>query len=77
VVSTNFSGMPYVVGEGGFLVPPRDAAGLADALSKIISDRSLASRLSQNGIQRVRELFTRDVVCDKIEDVYKSAVLRD
>ncbi|MFH1055283.1 MAG: glycosyltransferase [Candidatus Altiarchaeota archaeon] len=74
VVSTNFSGMPYVVDGGGLLVEPRDAVALAEALGKILADSALASDLAEKGVKRVRDFFARDVVCSKISEIYKSSV---
>jgi len=76
VVSSGFSGMPYVVGDAGLLVEPGDSKALSEALNRILSDPGLASELGGRGVCRVRELFTRDVVCEKIFSVYKSLVLR-
>jgi len=74
VVSTNFSGMPYVVGDGGLLVEPKDPKALAQAIGSILSDEGLASKLSSNGKRRAGELFTRDVVCKAIREIYMSAL---
>ncbi len=76
VVSTNFSGMPYVVGDGGMLVAPGDPEALAGALNRILSDPAFGSGLGLKGVSRVRELFTRDAVCEKLLSVYKSLVVR-
>jgi len=47
IVGGNRAGIPDVVDHGvnGFLVDPEDAAALADALVRILSDRALAERL--------------------------------
>jgi glycosyltransferase involved in cell wall biosynthesis len=73
VVSTDFSGMPYVVGDGGITVPPGDAKALADAVSKVLRDRALASELALRGRRRVAELFTRDAVCARVRGIYMAA----
>ncbi len=73
VISTNFSGMPYVVGDAGLLVEPRDPDALREALEKILYDSELAAELSARARKRVSELFTRDVVCSRLLEVYKSA----
>jgi glycosyltransferase involved in cell wall biosynthesis len=39
-------------------VQPGDAAGLADAIEKLIDDRLLAQRLGQIGYQRAQKLFS-------------------
>ena len=62
VVSTNIGGIPEMVieNETGFLVQPGDAVAMADAVSKIIGDASLARRLGQSGYERARTLFAID-----------------
>ena len=47
VVASRVGGIPDLVtdGEDGLLVPPEDAAALADALVAVLSDRELAQRL--------------------------------
>ena len=60
VVSTEIGGIPEMVieNETGFLVQPGDAAGLADAIEKVIDDRLLAQRLGQAGYERAQKLFS-------------------
>ena len=91
VISSYFSGMPYVVGEkentnknesvvegiGGLLVRAGDPEALADALKRILTDSSYAETLGRKGHERVHELFTKDAVCARIRDVYKSSVTKD
>ena len=62
VVSTNIGGIPEMVieNETGFLVQPGDAVAMADAVSKIIGDASLARRLGQSGYERALTLFAID-----------------
>jgi glycosyltransferase involved in cell wall biosynthesis len=47
IIGGDRAGIPDVVEDGvnGFLVDPDDAAGLADALVRLLSDRALAERL--------------------------------
>jgi glycosyltransferase involved in cell wall biosynthesis len=77
VVSSDFSGMPFVVGDGGLLVPSGDSKALSRAISGILADPVFAAELGEKARARASELFTRDVVCSKLRDIYKSAVLRD
>jgi len=62
VVSTNIGGIPEMVieSETGFLVQPSDAVAMADAISKIVGDASVARRLGQSGYERARTLFAID-----------------
>jgi glycosyltransferase involved in cell wall biosynthesis len=75
VISTNFSGMPYVVGDAGLLVEPRNPKALVEAINKILSDPVLSAELGRRGRRRVEELFEREVVCKKIREAYTSAIL--
>jgi colanic acid/amylovoran biosynthesis glycosyltransferase len=60
VVSTRIGGIPEMVveNETGFLVQPNDAGALANAIDKVISDRSLGQRLGQAGYECAQKLFS-------------------
>src|SRR5215472_8095442 len=60
VVSTNIGGIPEMVieNETGFLVKPGHAEAIADAIERVISDRSLAERLGHAGYERAQALFS-------------------
>jgi colanic acid/amylovoran biosynthesis glycosyltransferase len=60
VVSTNIGGIPEMVveDETGFLVKPGDAQAMADAIEKVINDRSSATSLGYSGYERARTLFS-------------------
>lgn len=51
VVSTTVSGIPELVtdGETGILVPPHDIQALADAIARLVSNKSFAQRIGQAG----------------------------
>jgi glycosyltransferase involved in cell wall biosynthesis len=59
-VSTRIGGIPEMVveDETGFLVQPEDAVTLAEAIEKVINDRSLAQKLGQAGYERAQKLFS-------------------
>lgn len=58
-VASDLSGIPELVidGETGLLVPPRDAAALADALTRLASDPVLRERLGVQGREKVLAEF--------------------
>ncbi len=60
VVSTRIGGIPEMVidNETGFLVRPDDPVALADAIEKVINDRSLGQKLGQAGHGRAQKLFS-------------------
>jgi glycosyltransferase involved in cell wall biosynthesis len=52
-------------GVTGFLVPPKNAAALADAIGRILNHRDLAAAMGRAGRVRVSERFsTRAMVSD-------------
>lgn len=54
VVASTAGGAAEIIGggEGGLLVPPRDARALREALRKVLDDRPFAARLSARGRRR-------------------------
>jgi glycosyltransferase involved in cell wall biosynthesis len=74
VVATRVGGNPEVIedGETGLLVPPRDAAALADAIYLLLENPKLASRFGQAGRQRVVELFSLERMIGETERLYLS-----
>jgi len=69
VVSTRIGGIPEMVidNETGFLVRPDDPVALADAIEKVIYDRSLGQKLGQVGHGRAQTLFSIE---KNVRDLY-------
>ena len=59
VVSTAISAIPELIsdGENGLLVPAENATALAHALTRLLTDRSLAREMGALGEQKVRTAF--------------------
>jgi glycosyltransferase involved in cell wall biosynthesis len=59
VVASDISGIPELVTDGvtGFLVPPGNAAALADALERIHADPERGRGMGSTGRARISELF--------------------
>jgi phosphatidylinositol alpha-1,6-mannosyltransferase len=64
VVAGNSGGIPDAVrdGETGFLVPPEDAAALAEAVSRLLADAALAQRIGAAGRRAVETYYNWDRV---------------
>jgi len=73
VISTNISGMPYVVGDAGIVVPPKDADALADAITKILTDNDLRIKMGRRARERVEKEFNKESAAKKTMEAYKSA----
>jgi glycosyltransferase involved in cell wall biosynthesis len=72
VVATCVGGVPELVihGQTGLLVPPGDAASLADAVQRIADDRAWADSLGRNGRQHVRKEFRNDVSAKRLAELF-------
>lgn len=72
VVSTPIGGIPEAVSddETGLLVPPKNAAALAEALSRLMGDEPLRSRMGIAGRQRAQERFGIDIMLARMETIF-------
>src|SRR5207244_9685546 len=72
VVATNVGGLAESVIDSvtGLLVPPRDPRALAEAVGKLVGDRSLAGEMGKRAAERVREHFTLEKMAEKNEAYY-------
>lgn len=69
VVATRIGALPDIVKDGvtGLLVQPDDAAGLAQAISRLLSDPEKSARFGDLGRQRMLDRYTWPHVVDKVE----------
>jgi glycosyltransferase involved in cell wall biosynthesis len=76
VVATHWRGTPSIVveGEGGYLVPIRDAQALAKRLEQLICNPSLCKEMGRNGRRRYEELFTVEIYQQNLQNVFSTAV---
>jgi len=68
VVATRASSLPEIVDDGatGLLVPVDDAAALAAALERLLSDDGLAARLGDAAHVRIAQRFGREASLDRL-----------
>ncbi|MEW6409284.1 MAG: glycosyltransferase [Nitrospirota bacterium] len=76
VVATNVGGIPEAIIDGvtGILVSPGDADALADAIKKLIQDKSMARRMGEEGRQRIEEHFSVEKMVEGMYDLYVSLI---
>jgi len=75
VVSTTAGGIPELIDDGttGFLVPPRDASALADAIGKLVRDARLRRRLGGAAAAEVRARFDLSRNSEAVASLLESA----
>ena len=78
VVATSVGGLPEMVEDGstGYLVAPRDAAQLADAVTRLLLDAQLRRRMGENGKRKMEAECSPSVIAQKTVDIYHRAVER-
>ena len=57
-------------GKGGYLVPPTDANGFADAIDKIASNASLRESMQEYNLHKIRQ-FDLEIVKSAMLDIYR------
>ncbi len=72
VVTTRINGVTEVVQHDttGLLVPPRDPAALASAVTSLLKDKGLARRLAQAGRTLVEERFAVSPIVAEVDGFY-------
>ncbi len=73
VVGTLHSGIPEAVvdNETGFLVPEKDVDQLAEKITVLLQDLSLAEKMGYRGRQVLEEKFDLSKQIEKLENIYK------
>ena len=72
IVASAVSAIPESVldGQTGILVPPQDADRLAEAILKLLQDRSLANRMGEAGYEYLQQQFTVSKMVSATENLY-------
>ncbi|PIR97672.1 MAG: glycosyltransferase family 1 protein [Candidatus Doudnabacteria bacterium CG10_big_fil_rev_8_21_14_0_10_41_10] len=70
VITSSVSSMPEIAKDAGLLVDPLDVEGLANAMEKIITDKSLQAELSEKGKKR-SEKFSWEKCARETLEIYR------
>jgi glycosyltransferase involved in cell wall biosynthesis len=76
VIGSDSGEIPFVVGETGFIVGERDAAGWKAAITDLIGDEPRRRELSVRGIERARSEFAWPVVARRYLDFFEQILDR-
>jgi starch synthase len=76
VVATDIGHFREVIDDGktGFIVPPRDAMALSEAITKLLTDDELRRKMGENAYYMGRKKFSWDEIAQKYINVYKEAI---
>jgi glycosyltransferase involved in cell wall biosynthesis len=75
-VATAVGGVPEIAGdkETALLIPTSDADAMATAIGSLLSDESLAHRLSEAAYQAVTTRFTPEARVTRLVEIYQSVL---
>ncbi len=75
IVATNVGGIPEALdgGNAGLLVPPHDPQALAEAIARVLQDKTLSDRLRCAGAENLQALHVRRV-SEETLDVYRKVL---
>jgi glycosyltransferase involved in cell wall biosynthesis len=75
-IGTNVGGIPYVINNNkdGLLVPPKDPKALAEAITKLLKNQTLAGKIGENGYKKVKENFTWKIQVKETDRVLKGVL---
>jgi glycosyltransferase involved in cell wall biosynthesis len=76
VISTRVCGIPEIVEDGrsGILVKPNDAAGLADAMVKLLENPELTAQMGAEGRKIVEKRFSEHIVIPQFIETYRRVI---
>ncbi|MWD30016.1 glycosyltransferase [Aquicoccus sp. SCR17] len=76
VIATRIAGIPELVEDGvsGLLVPPGDAAALAGAIRRVLSDEMLRSDMGAAGQAKVRADYRSDIEAARLSRLFSASL---
>ncbi len=77
VIASNVNGIPEEVEHGlnGFVVPPRDASALAEAIKLLVESLELRESMGKAARHRFEKEFTIDRMVREVGDIYKELLV--
>ncbi|MEM9444322.1 MAG: glycosyltransferase family 4 protein [Verrucomicrobiota bacterium] len=76
IVGTKVGGIPEVIQHevNGLLVEPRCESAIVDSVIRLLEDQSLRKRLALAGRQKALEAYSLEIMCKKMEQLYKRTI---
>jgi phosphatidylinositol alpha-1,6-mannosyltransferase len=76
IVATNVGGIPDIIipEKTGLLVNQKDSHALAKAIIRVLTDRNLSNKISENGYKLARQDLLWDATARKFTEIYSQVV---
>jgi alpha-maltose-1-phosphate synthase len=75
VIAASSGAIDEVVGDAGLLVPANDSWSLYRAFQNVVTDPGLREDMAEQGLRRVEENFTHEIMSNKLREAYWDALL--
>ncbi|HEY8210520.1 MAG TPA: glycosyltransferase family 4 protein [Myxococcaceae bacterium] len=76
VLASDSGEIPFVVGDGGRVLPERDEAAWTAALAQLLGDPAERARLAEAGYRRCRERFASEAIAARLHEFLERAAGR-
>ena len=77
VVATDVGDARRIVGEGGIVVAPRDAAALSEAIAKLRDDPNLRQNMGESGRARIEARFGVPQALARFSDLHRDGIVAE
>jgi glycosyltransferase involved in cell wall biosynthesis len=74
IIGSTCGAIPEVIDDAGLIFPEHDAAALAEALRRMLTDAKLRAEFARAGRLRVEQNYTWDCVADKTYELYRAVL---
>jgi glycosyltransferase involved in cell wall biosynthesis len=74
VIAAAAGAMPSIVGDAGFVFEPDNAANLADKMTRLLEDDTLAHAMARKGREQMLEHYTWEKIAAAVRTAYRRAL---
>jgi len=74
VIGSNIGGIPFVIGNGGFLVEPNNPTDLENKILLLMNNNEIRHDIIKKGLHRVISKFSIKIIVDQYEKLYYNVV---
>lgn len=76
VIASNKAALPEVVGNAGLIADRWNINDLVEKIEMLINDKNLYNKLSKKGIERVKNLFSKEIRKEKLKKIVEELIFK-
>ena len=74
MIVTEVGGLPEVMDDNGWIIPPENPAALAQAIDEALEDREQLQRKAQKSLELIRDRFAPARIAQQHIDLYSQLI---